>query len=111
MLTNSDGLRMPLRQLADVFEDTGRTTIFHDGTRRRQAVTCDVRGRDLASFVEEARRRVQSNVVFPAGTYAVFGGASQAREQAQREILLHSLVAAAGFLSMLLTVVLSHAHI
>jgi len=101
MLTNADGLRVPLRELADVFEDTGRTIILHDGTRRRQAVTCDVRGRDLASFVEEARRRVQSKVVFPAGTYAVFGGASQAREQAQREILVHSLVAAAGIILLL----------
>jgi CzcA family heavy metal efflux pump len=101
MLTNADGLRVPLRELADVFEDTGRTIILHDGTRRRQAVTCDVRGRDLASFVEEARRRVLSKVVFPAGTYAVFGGASQAREQAQREILVHSLVAAAGIILLL----------
>lgn len=31
MLTNQDGLRVPLRQLADIFEDTGRTTILHDG--------------------------------------------------------------------------------
>ncbi len=101
MLTNSEGLRVPLRQLADVFEDTGRTTVLHDGTRRRQAVTCDVRGRDLSSFVEEAKRAVQSKVAFPTGTYAVFGGASQARDESQREILIHSLVAAAGILLLL----------
>jgi CzcA family heavy metal efflux pump len=101
MLTNGDGLRVPLRELADVFEDTGRTMILHEGTRRRQAVTCDVRGRDLTSFVEEARRAVQSKVAFPSGTYATFGGASQAREQTQREILVNSLVAATAIVLLL----------
>ncbi len=101
MLTNDDGLRVPLRELADVFEDTGRTMILHEGTRRRQAVTCDVRGRDLTSFVDEARRAVQSKVAFPSGTYATFGGASQAREQTQREILVNSLVAATAIVLLL----------
>lgn len=104
MLTNADGLRAPLRELAEVFEDTGRTIVLHEGTRRRQAVTCDVRGRDLTSFVEEARRAVQNKVVFPSGTYAAFGGASQAREQTQREILVHSLFAAAGIILLLAVV-------
>ena len=107
MLTSEDGLRVPLHELADVYEDTGRTIILHDSTRRRQAVTCDVRGRDLASFVDEVRRTLQTKVAFPAGTYADVGGASQAREQAQRDILIQSLVAAAGIL-LLLAVVFSH---
>lgn len=101
MLANQVGLRVPLRQLADVFEDTGRAEILHDGTRRRQAVTCDVRGRDLTSFVEEVQRAFRSKVAFPAETYAVVGGASAAREQARRDILVHSLAAAAGILLLL----------
>ena len=101
MLTNGDGLRIPLQEVADIFEDVGRTMILHEGTRRRQAVTCDVRGRDLTSFVEEARRTVQRKVAFPAGAYAVFGGASQAREQTRREILVNSLVAAAAIVLLL----------
>jgi Cu/Ag efflux pump CusA len=101
MLTNQDGLRVPLRQLADVFEDTGRTTILHDGTRRRQAVTCDVRGRDLTGFVEDVQRTLYAKVSFPAGTYAGVGGASVARAQALNEILVHSLAAAAGIVLLL----------
>lgn len=79
MLANQDGLRVPLRQLADVFEDAGRSAILHDATRRRQAVTCDVRGRDLTSFVEDVQRAVASKVSFPPGAYAAVGGASVAR--------------------------------
>jgi Cu/Ag efflux pump CusA len=87
--------------LADVFEDTGRAEILHDGARRRQAVTCDVRGRDLTSFVEEVQRALENKVAFPAGTYAAVGGASAARAQARRDILAHSLAAAAGILLLL----------
>jgi CzcA family heavy metal efflux pump len=101
MLTNSDGLRVPLRELAETFEDTGRAIVLHESTRRRQAVTCDVRGRDLTSFVKEARKAVQTKVVFPRGTYAVFGGASQAREKTQHEILVHSLIAGAGIILLM----------
>jgi Cu/Ag efflux pump CusA len=101
MLANQDGLRIPLGQLADIFEDTGRTTILHEGARRRQAVTCDVRGRDLTGFVEEVQRALAIKVGFPAGSYPVVEGASAARAQAQREILMHSLVAGAGVLLLL----------
>jgi Cu/Ag efflux pump CusA len=111
MLTSQDGLRIPLRELADVYQDTGRTMILHDATRRRQAVTCDVRERDLTSFVEEARRTVAAKVSFPAGTYPVFGGASQAREQTQREILVHSLVAGAGIILLLAIVFRKSRHL
>lgn len=101
MLTNQDGLRVPLRQLADIFEDTGRSAILHDATRRRQAVTCDVRGRDLTSFVEDVQRAIATKVRFPSGTYAVVGGASEARTQARNEILIHSVAAAIGILLLL----------
>lgn len=104
MLTNADGLRVPLRELADVFEDTGRTMVLHEGTRRRQAVTCDVRGRDITGFVDEARRAVQTKVKFSAGTYAVFSGASEAREETRRQILINSLMAGAAIILLLAVV-------
>jgi Cu/Ag efflux pump CusA len=75
--------------------------ILHDGTARRQAVTCDVRGRDLSSFVQEAEKAVRSGVAFPAGVYAIFTGASRAREQAQQEILIYSALTAVGVLVLL----------
>jgi Cu/Ag efflux pump CusA len=85
--------------------------ISHESTRRLQAVTCDVRGRDLTSFVGEARSAVQSKVSFPAGSYAVFTGASEARDQAQRQILLYSLIAGAGILLLLAVVFRRFRHL
>ena len=101
LLRNSQGSVLPLRQLAEVYPATGRFSILHEGARRRQTVTCAPKGRDVASFVQEAKKQVAAKVNFPAGTYAAFSGAAQAQEKAQRELLLHSAAAAVGILLLL----------
>lgn len=103
-LRNPQGALMPLRELAEIYPTSGRFSILHEGARRRQTVTCAATGRDVSSFVEEARRQVTAKVNFPAGTYAVFSGAAEAKQQAQRELLLHSAIGAVGIL-LLLTIV------
>jgi Cu/Ag efflux pump CusA len=103
-LRNSMGGLMPLNQLADIFPTSGRASISHEGARRRQTVTCSTRGRDVSSFVDEAKKQVQAKVNFPAGVYAVFTGAAEAKEKAQSQLFLHSGIAAVGIL-MLLSVV------
>ncbi len=107
LLSSPQGTRLPLRELADVFSTTGRSSVLHEGGRRRQTVTCGTTGRDVSSFVEEAKKQVASKVNFPAGTYAVFSGAAQAKAEAQRELLLHSGIAAVGIL-LLLSIVFHH---
>ncbi len=101
LLRSSQGLRLPLRELADIYLTSARYSILHEGARRRQTVTCAATGRDVSSFVEEARRRVSDKVNLPAGTYVVFSGAAQAKEKAQTELLLHSAIAAVGILILL----------
>ena len=100
-MQNSDGVRIPLERLANIYESNGRYSIVHEGTRRRQAVLCNVEDRDLASFVDDLRNAIQTKITFPAGVYAVVGGTSEALRQAQREILLYSLVAAVGIVLLL----------
>jgi Cu/Ag efflux pump CusA len=95
---------MTLNQLADVFLTTGRYAILHDGARRRQTITCNPAGRDVASFVADAQKALAARVQFPAGVYAVFSGAAEEQQQAQRELLMHSLAAAAGIIVLLAVV-------
>jgi CzcA family heavy metal efflux pump len=104
LLKNAAGLVMPLRELADVYLTTGRYSILHDGASRRQVVTCTPTGRDITSFVEEAKKAVAAKVKFPKGVYAVFGGNAEAAGQAQEELLIHSSIAAAGILLLLIVV-------
>ena len=110
-VSNSQGGRMPLKQLADVFLTTGRDSILHDGARRRQTITCNPAGRDVASFVADAQKQIAAQVKFPAGVYAEFSGAAQEQKQAQTELLLHSLAAAAGIILLLAIVFRKASHL
>jgi CzcA family heavy metal efflux pump len=101
LLTNGDGLRLPLRELADVELTNGRSLIAHEGARRRQTVTCNVEGRGVEEFVAEARRAVAASVKTPAGVYLEWSGAAQAQEEARRVLLLHSLAAAVAVVLLL----------
>ncbi len=100
-LRNSSGTYVRLRQLADIYETSGRYVVLHQGARRVQTVTGNVAGRDLSSFVSEARRQVLSTVALPAGTYIEFTGASEAQAQSMRDLLVHSLLAGMGIVLLL----------
>ena len=101
LVGNTQGLRMPLKQLADVFLTTGRYAILHDGARRKQSITCNPAGRDVASFVADAQKQIDAQVKFPAGTYVEFAGAAEQQQQAQTELILHSLAATVGIIVLL----------
>jgi CzcA family heavy metal efflux pump len=111
LVANSQGTQMPLGKLADVYMGSGRYAILHDGARRRQTITCNPAGRDVASFVAEAQRQIADQVKFPAGVYVEFSGAAQEQAAAQRELLLHSLVAAAGIILLLAMVFRKASHL
>jgi CzcA family heavy metal efflux pump len=109
LLAGPQGIRVPLRELAEIYPTSGRPSIMHEGARRRQTVTCATSGRDVTSFVADAKKQVDAKVNFPGGTYAVFSGAAQAKAEAQQELLLHSAIAAVGIL-LLLTIAFGNAR-
>ena len=111
LVSNPQGARLPLKQLADISLTTGRYAILHDGARRRQTITCNPAGRDVASFVAAAQQRLAAQVKFPAGVYAEFSGAAQEQKQAQTELLLHSLAATAGIILLLAIVFRKASHL
>ena len=100
-LANPQGMRVPLRELADVYWTSGRFSILHEGARRRQTITCNPQGRDVQSFVKEARRAIGASVKMPAGAYLEFAGAAEAQRAANRQLLLHTAIAAVGIVLLL----------
>ncbi len=95
-LRTADGRLVRLGDVADVTESDGRYLILHDDAQRLQVVTVEVKGRSLSGFVRAVRDRVAARVTLPRGTYLVFGGDASEQERAQRDLLLHSVLAAAG---------------
>lgn len=100
-LRNARGLTVPLRELAEVRPSSGRYSVMHADAQRLQQVTCNVEGRDVASFAAEVKQKLAERVSFPAGTFVLFSGAAQATAQARRELIVHSLLAGAGIVLLL----------
>lgn len=98
-----------LSDIADVFESAGRYVILHEGARRVQTITCNVKGRDVSSFVRDARRAVLAKVNLPSGTYVDFTGAAEAEARSRRDLLVHSAIAFAGIV-LLLSIVMGNAR-
>lgn len=91
-----DGLTIPLSEVANILQVDGRYNILHQSAQRIQAVTCNVEGRDMGSFVKELKSRVLEEMEFEAGAYPEFTGTAVEQAKAKEELILHSLVAAIG---------------
>ncbi|AEM47007.1 acriflavin resistance protein [Acidithiobacillus ferrivorans SS3] len=100
-LRNPNGWVVPLRDLADIHESFGPYAILETAGQPVQTVTTNVQGRALSGFVQEAERRIHTEVRFPPGTYMVFSGAAEAQAKAQRELLMHALMAGVGIVLLL----------
>jgi CzcA family heavy metal efflux pump len=105
-LRSPQGNYVPLRQLAEIYEQSGRYVILHDGAQRVQTVTCNVTGRPVSDFVAEARQRI-ARLPLPAGEYVVFSGTAEAQAQSRRSLLVYSLLAGLGIV-LLLSVVMGN---
>jgi cobalt-zinc-cadmium resistance protein CzcA len=67
----------PVRTLADlatIDRAEGANQVSRENSKRRVVIQCNVRGRDLAGFVEEARATIATEVTLPAGAWLAWGG-------------------------------------
>jgi cobalt-zinc-cadmium resistance protein CzcA len=89
LLTAANGEQIPLARLADVTVVEGPSTITREWGQRRVTVTCNVRGRDLGSFVADAQKKVAEQVTLPPGRYSVrWGGQFEQLQRAQLRLLV-----------------------
>jgi cobalt-zinc-cadmium resistance protein CzcA len=95
------GALVPLGQLAQISLDTGPAQISREAVRRRIVVEANVRGRDVASFVAEARDRIRREVQLPAGYYIRWGGQFENLEAASRRLAVVVPLALALIFAML----------
>jgi CzcA family heavy metal efflux pump len=100
-LRNTLGTMVPLRELAEVHPSNGRYNVIHEGAQRLQQVTCNVQGRDVASFAAEVRLRFEARVSLPPGVFVVYTGSALAQAEARHQLWVHSLLAGAGIVLLL----------
>ena len=74
LIPTESGQILPLRYLADVKETEGYSTINREWGRRLIKVQCNVRDRDISSFVQEAQSRIEQEMILPQGYMIEWGG-------------------------------------
>ncbi|MFN5756409.1 MAG: efflux RND transporter permease subunit [Planctomycetia bacterium] len=95
------GRPVPLGELADIRIEESPPSIEHEDSRRRTFVSANVRGRDVASFVQEAQRRIAAQVKLPTGYTIAWGGDFENLLSASRRLALITPLVL-GLIAMLL---------
>jgi heavy metal efflux system protein len=79
-------LTVPLGRLATFTLNEGPNQVSRENGKRRVVVTANVRDRDIASVVNEARGKIDAQVNLPAGYWMTWGGQFENLEAACRRL-------------------------
>ncbi|MEP6904415.1 MAG: CusA/CzcA family heavy metal efflux RND transporter, partial [Actinomycetota bacterium] len=87
-VVTASGAVLPLAQLADIRTVEGATMINSENGLLRGTVLLNVRGRDIGSFVEEAKKEITKQVQLPAGYYIAWSGQYENQQRARDRLLI-----------------------
>ncbi|MFL6216117.1 MAG: efflux RND transporter permease subunit [Blastocatellia bacterium] len=88
LITAPVGGRIPLGQLATFKLSSGESIVSRENSLRRIVVMCNVKGRDIGSFVHDAQQKVASQVKIPPGYFITWGGQFENEQQAVHRLLI-----------------------
>jgi cobalt-zinc-cadmium resistance protein CzcA len=92
---------VPLNAVARVRLEEGPNQVSRENGKRRVVVQANVRGRDLASFVDESRNRIDHSVRLPAGYWLGWGGQFENLVAARNRLMIVVPLALILILAML----------
>jgi cobalt-zinc-cadmium resistance protein CzcA len=92
---------VPLSAVATIRLEEGPNQVSRENGKRRVVVQANVRGRDLASFVTEARRAINTSVRTPVGSWLGWGGQFENLVTARNRLLIVVPIALALILTLL----------
>jgi Cu(I)/Ag(I) efflux system membrane protein CusA/SilA len=86
LITIPPGLQLPLGQLAKITATPGPAMINSENGQLRALVQLNVRGRDMGSFVDEARTALDRQLALPAGYSLQFSGQYENQIHARKRL-------------------------
>jgi Cu(I)/Ag(I) efflux system membrane protein CusA/SilA len=86
LVTGAAGAQVPLGQVAEIRQVSGPSMIASENGLLVVAVLLNVRGRDVGSFVDEARRVVADTVPLPKGSYIEWSGQHENEARARERL-------------------------
>ncbi|PYN68294.1 MAG: CusA/CzcA family heavy metal efflux RND transporter [Candidatus Rokuibacteriota bacterium] len=86
LVTAPNGTQVPLGQVAEIRHVSGPSMISSENGLLVVTVLLNVRGRDVGSFVEEARRVIAERVALPQGSYIEWSGQYENERRARERL-------------------------
>jgi len=86
LVTAPNGAQVPLGQLADIRSVSGPSMISSENGLLVVSVLLNVRGRDVGSFVDQARRLIATRVALPPGSYVEWSGQYENEVRARQRL-------------------------
>lgn len=100
-IINNEGRLIHLSDIADISQENGRSKILHMGAKRIQTVTANVQGRDIQSFTDELKSKIDKEVKLTSGNYLAFTGEAEEQAKSREDLIVHSALATVGIFLML----------
>ena len=89
VLSSPTGARIPLSQVATIRLDDGESTITREMAKRHLTVRLNVRDRDLSSFLNEAKPKIDSGITYDHSRFQIaWGGQFENQQRAQARLAL-----------------------
>ncbi|GAA7919421.1 efflux RND transporter permease subunit [Helicobacter pylori] len=85
-LTSKYGVLVPITSIAKIEEVDGPVSVVRENSMRMSVVRSNVVGRDLNSFVEEAKKVIAQNIKLPPSYYITYGGQSENQQRANKRL-------------------------
>jgi cobalt-zinc-cadmium resistance protein CzcA len=79
-----EGGQVPLKQLASIEETVGPRVINRESNKRFINIQCNIRGRDIGRFVDEAKKNIEKNIALPPEHMIKWGGQFELQQRANR---------------------------
>lgn len=83
-----NGNAVPIGNFVKFISNAGPVQIEHEHGYRKTIVQTNVEGRDLVSFVEEAKMKIEKDVELPAGYYLSYGGEFENQQRAASKLAI-----------------------
>jgi Cu(I)/Ag(I) efflux system membrane protein CusA/SilA len=87
-ITSPTGAPIPLAQLAEIRTVEGPSMISSENGLLRSTVLLNVRGRDVGSFVDQARTALAQQAQLPTGYYIAWSGQYENQQRARQRLLI-----------------------
>ncbi|GAA7197413.1 efflux RND transporter permease subunit [Helicobacter pylori] len=85
-LTSKYGVLVPITSIAKIEEVDGPVSVVRENSMRMSVVRSNVVGRDLNSFVEEAKKVITQNIKLPLSYYITYGGQFENQQRANKRL-------------------------